>query len=84
VLDGLLVAVRAEESRVLVVHGEPGVGKPIPELWYHYLCDVGHHPRVRVRSLTCYNIPRHTGHCWPGVLPSLLISSFRLPMPADA
>jgi DNA-binding CsgD family transcriptional regulator len=27
VLDGLLVAVRAEESRVLVVHGEPGVGK---------------------------------------------------------
>jgi DNA-binding CsgD family transcriptional regulator len=27
VLDGLLVAVRAEESRVLVVYGEPGVGK---------------------------------------------------------
>jgi DNA-binding CsgD family transcriptional regulator/tetratricopeptide (TPR) repeat protein len=27
VLDGLLVAVRAEESRVLVVHGEPGMGK---------------------------------------------------------
>jgi tetratricopeptide (TPR) repeat protein len=27
VCDGLLAAVRAEESRVLVVHGEPGVGK---------------------------------------------------------
>jgi len=27
VLDGLLAAVRAGESRVLVVHGEPGVGK---------------------------------------------------------
>jgi DNA-binding CsgD family transcriptional regulator len=27
VLDALLLAVRAEESRVLVVHGEPGVGK---------------------------------------------------------
>jgi DNA-binding CsgD family transcriptional regulator len=27
VLDALLMAVRAEESRVLVVHGEPGVGK---------------------------------------------------------
>jgi DNA-binding CsgD family transcriptional regulator len=27
VFDGLLLAVRAEESRVLVVHGDPGVGK---------------------------------------------------------
>lgn len=27
VLDGLAEAVRAGESRVLVVHGEPGVGK---------------------------------------------------------
>src|SRR5208282_5054131 len=27
VLDGLVEAVRAGESRVLVVHGEPGVGK---------------------------------------------------------
>src|ERR1700679_1692318 len=27
VLDGLLVAVRAQESRVLVLRGEPGVGK---------------------------------------------------------
>jgi DNA-binding CsgD family transcriptional regulator len=27
VLDALLLAVRAEESRVLVVHGEPGMGK---------------------------------------------------------
>src|SRR5216684_3961038 len=27
VLDGLLAAVRAGESRALVVHGEPGVGK---------------------------------------------------------
>jgi ABC-type phosphonate transport system ATPase subunit len=27
VLDGLLAAVRAGESRVLAVHGEPGVGK---------------------------------------------------------
>ena len=27
VLDGLVQAVRAGESRVLVVHGEPGVGK---------------------------------------------------------
>src|ERR1700734_692247 len=27
VLDGLLVAVRADESRVLVLHGEPGAGK---------------------------------------------------------
>ena len=27
VLDGLLAAVRAGESRVLVVHGEPGAGK---------------------------------------------------------
>src|ERR1700722_20625948 len=26
-VGGLLVAVRAEESRVLVVHGEPGAGK---------------------------------------------------------
>ncbi len=26
-LDGLVEAVRAGESRVLVVHGEPGVGK---------------------------------------------------------
>ena len=26
-LDGLLEAVRAGESRTLVVHGEPGVGK---------------------------------------------------------
>ena len=26
-LDGLLAAVRAGQSRVLVVHGEPGVGK---------------------------------------------------------
>src|SRR5579862_1424144 len=29
VLDGLLAAVRAGESRVLVVHGEPGVGKTV-------------------------------------------------------
>jgi DNA-binding CsgD family transcriptional regulator len=28
-LDGLLAAVRAGESRVLVVHGEPGVGKSV-------------------------------------------------------
>jgi antitoxin (DNA-binding transcriptional repressor) of toxin-antitoxin stability system len=27
VLDGLLAAVRAGESRVLVVHGEPGASK---------------------------------------------------------
>ncbi len=32
VLDGLAEAVRAGESRVLVVHGEPGVGKPTPQL----------------------------------------------------
>ncbi|MGP0023139.1 MAG: ATP-binding protein [Streptosporangiaceae bacterium] len=29
VLDGLAEAVRAGESRVLVVHGEPGVGKTV-------------------------------------------------------
>ena len=29
VLDGLIDAVRAGESRVLVVHGEPGVGKTV-------------------------------------------------------
>ena len=29
VLDGLLKALRAGESRVLVVHGEPGVGKTV-------------------------------------------------------
>jgi hypothetical protein len=30
VLDQLVNAVRAGASRVLVVRGEPGVGKPIP------------------------------------------------------
>ncbi len=29
VLDGLVEAVRAGENRVLVVHGEPGVGKTV-------------------------------------------------------
>ena len=30
VLDGLAEAARAGDSRVLVVHGEPGVGKTTP------------------------------------------------------
>jgi len=29
-LDRLVAAVRAGESRALVLHGEPGVGKPTP------------------------------------------------------
>ena len=34
VLDGLVEAVRAGESRVLVVHGEAGVGKTEPQAGY--------------------------------------------------
>jgi hypothetical protein len=41
VLDGLLAAVRAGESRVLLVHGEPGVGKTA---LLEYLADRCPHP----------------------------------------
>jgi DNA helicase IV len=34
VLDALVEAMRAGESRVLVVHGAPGVGKTTPGLEY--------------------------------------------------
>ena len=34
VLDRLLAAVRAGESQVLVIRGDPGVGKTMPEREY--------------------------------------------------